>query len=95
MANRTLVYRAILALQDIKFDRIIFFTTWCDRMCAVMTGFTIQASVFGGEAVERMILVVLPTVVACVAARLVQPGIGVVFHISHATMTVNACHPFL
>ena len=39
-----------------------------------------------------MVLVEWPAVMAAIAPRLVQPGIGIVFHSGHAAVTVNTSH---
>ena len=61
-------------------------------MRAVMAAFAIDAAVAFGLAVQSLVLMKCCSGVAGVAARLIQPGAGVILDLVHATMAVGAAH---
>ncbi len=87
--------RSIRALELLEFDRVVRLTAFGDSMRAVMAAFAVDPAVTGREAVERRGLLEGRSgsvLMAGVAARLVQPGVGVLRHVGHCAVTVNAVH---
>ncbi len=90
MAHGAFIQRAGVALQVDELQRVFRLVRLGDGMRAVMTGFAIYATVPGGLAIQRRVLVVFAIVMAGIAARLVQPGVGVLFDLLHGAVAAGA-----
>lgn len=95
VANGALVQRAGVALQVDHLDRIARLGAGSNGVRAVMAGFTVQPTVPGGVTIQDIVLLEAGLGVAVIAARLVQPRIGILLDLIHAAVAAGAVHAVL
>lgn len=93
MADRAFLQGSVPALKLDKLERIIPLAAGRDRVGAVVAGLTVQPAMSLGEAVQGLILVELTGFVTGIAARFIEPWIGVGSDRAHSSMTIDAGHP--
>lgn len=95
MAHGAFIQRTGVTLKLHEFDRVSGFAAGGDGMRAVVTGLTVHTTVTLRETIKGVILVELHGSsgrMAGIAARFVEPGVGIESHLSHAAMAVDAVH---
>ena len=97
VAHGTGVQRARVSLPGEELETVILLSAGGDSMRAVVAPGTIDPTVLSGQPVQRLILVVVAAIVAActVAARLIEPGIGIVGYLAHRAVTVDTVHSLL
>lgn len=93
VAHAARVQRAGVALPGDELNGVIGLPAGCDGVGAVVARLAIDAAVLFGHAIQRLILLEAAAVTGgVVAARLMEPWVGVLRDRLHAAATVMAIH---
>ena len=92
VANGAGIQGTGMSLQGDELDGVSGLGAARDGVCAIMAGFAIDATVSRRKPIESVILLEAIIGVAAIAARLIEPGIGVLGDLGQSAVAVNACH---